>query len=479
MSDYDLIVLGAGATGLTAARVARSAGHRVALVEQDRPGGDCTHYGCVPSKTLIETARRVAALRDGGERGYSGTVEVDFPVVINHVQATIASVEQDESPELLAADGIDLVRGHATFTGSHSVDVEGTRLTGRRFVLAMGAQAAVPPLPGLADAPYLTNETVFSLREQPGHLLVLGGGPIGCELGQAFRRLGSDVTVIQGPPSLLVRDDPEAGRVLRASMEHDGVTVRTGSAVTRVSAGRTLTLADGSSVSGSHLLVAAGRKPRTDTLALQVPGVEVDRRGLIIVDEHLRTTAEHVFAAGDCASPLRFTHVGYQQGRIAAGNAFATPRRPGPLGGLRSWDASVVPWVTFTDPEVAHVGLTETAAFAEYGEAALVTYAPDTTSDRARTAGRTDGFVKMIAVPRRLLRGKPFLRLVGMTAVGPVAGELITEGALAMRTGMFIGRIAQTIHAYPTWSLANQVAAAQFFGTYAGRTARPARLNSE
>jgi len=336
MGDYDLIVLGAGATGLSAARAARAAGHRVALVERDRLGGDCTHYGCVPSKTLIQTARQVAALRGGEQRGYRGTVEIDFPAVIKHVRATIALIEQDESPEMLAAEGIDLVRGHAQFTRSHSVDVDGATLTGGRFILAVGARAAVPPVSGLADVPHLTNETVFSLEEQPAHLLVLGGGPVGCELAQAFRRLGSEVTVIQRSPTLLIRDEPEARRVLRMSLERDEVSVRTGSAVAAVAAGPTLTLDDGSSVSGSHLLVAAGRAPSTDSLALDVPGVELDRRGFVVVDGHLRTTAKHIFAAGDCASPLQFTHVGYQQGRIAAGNAFAAPRRPGLLGGLRA-----------------------------------------------------------------------------------------------------------------------------------------------
>lgn len=475
MTDYDLLVLGAGATGLAAGRAARAAGHTVALVEQDRPGGDCTHYGCVPSKTMIETARRVAALRDGDERGYRGTVEVDFPAVMKHVQATIAVIERDESPELLKRQGIDLITGHAVFTGAHTVDVEGTTLTGRQIIVAIGARPAIPPVPGLADVPYLTNETVFSLTEQPDHLLVLGGGPIGCELAQAFRRLGSEVTVIQGPPALLPRDEPEAGRILQAALEHDGIRLRLGTTVTEVAAGPALTLSDGTSVAGSHLLVAAGRQPRTEGLALHVPGVDLDRRGLVVVDEHLRTTADHIFAAGDCASVLQFTHVGFLQGRIAAGNAFAAPRRPGFAGGLRKWDAAGVPWVTFTDPEIAHVGLTEAEAFERYGDSALVSFAADTTSDRARAAGETTGFVKMIAAPRRLLRGKPFLRLVGMTVVGPVAGELIIEGALARQTGMLIGRIAQTMHAYPTWGMSNQYAAGQFFGEYAGRTARPAR----
>jgi len=480
VADYDLVVLGAGATGLGAARAGRAGGRRVALVEPDRPGGDCTHYGCVPSKTLIETARRLAAARDGGSRGLRASVEVDFAAVTRHVQSVIAEVERDESPALLARQGIDLLVGAGRFLDPTTIEVtvpDGTprRVHAERVVLATGAKAAVPDLPGLAGTPYLTNETVFSLTEQPAHLLVLGGGPIGVELAQAYRRLGSAVTVVERASRLLEHDEPEAGRVVRAALERDGVGVCTDSAVRAVSPGPTLHLADGSTVRGSHLLIAVGRTPRTADLGLAAAGVSTDERGAVVVDDYLRTTAPGVLAAGDVASRLQFTHVGDEQGRLAAANAFAPAHRPGLLGGRRAWDASVVPWVTYTEPEVAHVGLTEAAAHARYGEAALVTYVANSTSDRARAAGATEGFVKMIAAPRRVLRAKPFLRLVGMTAVGPVAGELIAQGALAMRTGMFVGRIAQTIHAYPTWSLSTRLAAAQFYGQYGGRTARPAR----
>lgn len=479
MPAYDLVVIGAGAAGLAAARAARRGGRRVALVELARPGGDCTHYGCVPSKTLLEVSRRVHAARTGGDYGFTvAGLEVDFAAVMTRVHATIAEIEQDESPELLARQGIDLVAGRARFVAADTVEVDGRRITGRRFVLATGGEAAVPPVDGLADTPYLTNKTVFDLTELPEHLIVLGGGPIGSELAQAFGRLGAQVSVVQSGDRLLPKDEPEAARLLRRVFEREGVRVLAGSRAVRVSAGPTVHLADGTSVTGSHLLLAVGRRPVTAGLELSVPGVELTPTGHIRVDDRLRTTAEHIYAVGDCASTLQFTHVGDEQGRLAAGNAFASAGRPALAGGPGRWDASVVPWVTFTEPEVAHVGLTETAAYERYGDRALVTFIPMSSQDRPRCAGETDGFVKMIAAPRaRLVSTKALMRLVGMTAVAPTAGELIAEGALAMRTGMLVGRIAQTIHAYPTWSLATRLCAAQFYASYGGREARSARAD--
>ena len=272
MNPYDVIIIGAGAAGLSAARAARSAGRRVALVEAGRPGGDCTHYGCVPSKALLETARRIAGARDGAAYGFSAPVTVDFPAVMQRVRRVIADIEQDESPELLARQGIDLVAGWARFTSPHSVDVDGRRLTAGRFVLAIGAHAAIPPIPGLDQTPYLDNKSVFALTALPAHLLVLGGGAIGCELAQAFRRLGAQVTLVEAAPTLLVKEEPEAAAVLTAVLAREGVTVRTGAAVERVSRspdGPLLHLSDGTTVSGPHLLVR-GRPGAGDGRA--VPG---------------------------------------------------------------------------------------------------------------------------------------------------------------------------------------------------------------
>ena len=467
MSDYDLVVIGAGATGLSAARSARRDGRRVALVEAARPGGDCTHFGCVPSKALLETARRVQAARNGKAYGFSATVDVDFPRVMDRVHAVIADIERDESPALLKSEGIDLLADWGVVTGPTSLDVGGRRVSFDKLVVASGSRAFVPPVDGLDAVPYLDNKNVFALRELPAHLIVLGGGPIGIELAQAFRRLGAQVTVVEGAPTLLGREEPEAQQAVTAALEREGVVVKVGTTAVRVEPGPVVHLDDGTAVSGSHLLVAVGRTPATDGLGLETAGVRLDR-GRVVTDEHLRA-ADTVWAAGDCTSRLQFTHVGDEQGRMAARNAFA-----GPLPWKRgTWDERVVPWVTFTEPEVGHVGLTESQAYEQHGAKAVVSIAWDRDGDRGRTAGETDGFVKLIAVPGPvggLVTGK----LVGMTAVGPMAGELIAEGALSMRSGSVVGRMAQTIHAYPTWSLTTRYAAAQFFDR--GRSpARPAR----
>lgn len=467
MADYELVVLGAGATGLGAARTARQAGRKVALVEAERPGGDCTHFGCVPSKALLETARRVQAARSGPRYGFSAEPTVDFPKVMERVRGVIADIERDESPALLARQGIDLLQGWGVVTGPHSLEVDGRPLTFDRLVVASGSRALVPPIDGLAEVAYLDNKTVFSLTELPEHLLVLGGGPIGVELAQAFRRLGAQVTVIEAMPTIVGREEPEARHALATVLEREGVQLRTGASVTRVSAGPVLHLSDGTSVSGSHLLVAVGRRPSTDGIGLGTAGVRLEK-GLVVTDARLRA-ARTVWAAGDCTSRLQFTHVGDEQGRLAARNAFAR----GPFGG-KAWDDRVVPWVTFTEPEIAHVGLTEAEALEKYGDKARVSVVLDKTGDRARTAGETDGLVKLIAVPGPI-GGMLLGKLVGMTVVGPMAGEQIAQGALAMQVGALVGRLAQTIHAYPTWSLSTRIAAARFFGAHGGTSARKAR----
>lgn len=475
MTSYDLVVVGAGATGLGAAAGARASGKSVALVEADKPGGDCTHTGCIPSKTLIETARRVREARNGASYGFRSEVEVDYPAVMARVRAVVSEVAQGESPDRLRRRGIDLWPGHGRLLGDSDVKAGRSTIRGDRIILATGAGPTIPDLPGLADVDYLTNESLFELSELPPRLLVLGGGVTGCELAQAYARLGSTVTLVEAQRRVLPEEEPEASEVIGRALESSGVRLLLGRRLDRIETGPVLRLADGTDVSGSHLLIAVGRTPRTERLGLGAAGVEVGEAGLIKVDEHLSTTAEGVFAAGDCACALRYTHVGYEQGRLAAHNAFAPHNRPGLLGGRREWDDTAIPRVTFTDPEVAQVGLTESLAFAAYGEAAQVSYVPDVESDRARCAGRSEGFVKLIAAPPKVLRSKLLIKLVGMTVVGPVAGELITQGTLAMRPGVPVGRIAQSVHAYPTWSTSVRMAAALFFGGYGGHSARPAR----
>ncbi|MDP9397905.1 MAG: FAD-dependent oxidoreductase [Actinomycetota bacterium] len=479
MSSYDLVVIGAGATGLAAARAARKAGRRVALVDKARPGGDCTHYGCVPSKALLDIAHRVAGARTAEQWGLPPVGEIDFGRAMRHVHDVIAQIEQDESPEQLAAEGIDLVQGWARFASPHGIDVDGRSLDAGRYVLATGAHAATPPVDGLDTVPYLDNTTVFDLQERPEHLLVLGGGAIGLELAQAFAQLGSRVTVIEAAPRLLIKEEPEVSTVITTVLQWDGVEVRTGAAVEKVTAGPTLHLRGGHPVSGSHLLVAVGRTPATAGMDLDKAGVALGEHSEVVTDDYLRTTAEHVFAAGDCTSPLQFTHVGDEQGRLAAGNAFASRRFvPGFAGGPTPFDARVVPWVTFTDPEVGRVGLTEQQAFDTYGERARVAVVTLDEMDRPRTSARTEGYIKLLAGPRLVARHQVLDQVIGLTAVAPAGGELAAQIAIAMRTRMLAGRLVQTITPYPTYALGLRVAAARLFGEYGGRSWRPARSDN-
>jgi pyruvate/2-oxoglutarate dehydrogenase complex dihydrolipoamide dehydrogenase (E3) component len=451
--DVDLIILGGGAAGLGAARAARARGASVLLVERHRVGGDCTFTGCVPSKAIIEAAGR-------GE-GFDGAMK--------NVRRAVEEVAATESSEILRHQGIDVVEGSARFIGPGAVRIDGTRAHGGAVVIATGAQPTIPPIAGLESVPYLTNETLFDLTSLPESIAVLGGGPIGVEMAQAFARLGAAVTLIEGARRLLSKEEPLASAVVARALRQSGVTIRMGAAVEKVAArapapGVRLHLADGSSVEARSLLVAVGRTPSTKDLDLEAAGVDVDERGFVRVDDRLRASAKRIFAAGDVAEPLQFTHVAYETGRVAARNALA--HLP-----LHRFRPTRVPWVTFSDPEVARVGTAESDAAGIGGRVAFV---PMSEVDRAVSAGRTEGCIKIIAGPRRVLGRVAGGQLLGATVVAPRAGEMIHEVVLAMAAGMFPARLALTTHAYPTWSMAVQQAAAQFFGEFGGRRARPA-----
>ena len=453
--SWDLIVLGGGAAGLGAVRAGAAAGARVLLVSEGEIGGECTFTGCVPSKTLIEAAA-------------SGTV---FPAAMAAVGHAVAAIAATETPAVLAREGIEVFRGRAVFTSPREVSAGGRALRARAFVVATGSQPSVPPVPGLAGTGYLTNETIFGLGELPGRLAVLGGGPVGCELAQAFARLGSQVTVIEAAPRLLPAADPEASRVVAEVFAAERISVRTGVAAASVKHDEktvALALASGEEVTADRLLVATGRRPVTGGLGVEAAGVRLDQRGHIVTDRHLATAARGIYAAGDVTGRMPFTHAAFAMGRLAACNALR--RRWSPHGTFKT---AAIPWVVFTDPEVAQVGLTEAQA-ATSCAGARVAWLPAGEVDRAVTAGRTEGFVKIIAGRRRVLRGAGGGRVLGATIVAARAGEMIHEPALAIRTAMFTGRLAQATHAYPTWSLAIQQAAAQFFGEFGGRTARDA-----
>ncbi|MBA3310669.1 MAG: FAD-dependent oxidoreductase [Nocardioidaceae bacterium] len=445
--DYDLIVLGGGAAGLGAARAAVARGARTLLVSDGEPGGDCTFTGCVPSKTLIESARS----------------DTPYDVAARRIREVVAQIAATEDAPALRSEGIDVDLGRARFVGSGRVVVDGATYAARRFVIATGSTPAVPPIPGLAESPYLTNETVFDEPALPGSLVVLGGGAIGCELAQAFRRLGSEVTLIEAADRLLPQEEPEASQVVAEVFGREGIDVRMSTSVVKVGPGLRLSLSGGSVVAAERLLVTVGREPCTADLGLDAAGVGVDERGCVRTDRHLATTARGIYAAGDVAGRLQLTHAAFAMGRLAAANA---------LGRVPStYREDAIPWVTFTDPEVARVGISEADAPSESRVAEL----PMTAVDRALTADATDGFVKLIAGRRRVVGAMGGGKVLGATIVAARAGELIHEPALAMATGMFTGRLAATTHAYPTWSSAVQLAAAQFFMTIDGRSARTVR----
>ncbi len=454
MADHDLIVIGGGAAGLTAARAGRRAGASVLLVSEGPLGGECTFTGCVPSKALI------AAASQG----------IPFTEAMSRVRAKVAQIAAAEDDDVFRAEGIEVLHQRARLLGAGRVEAGGSRRSARAIVVATGAGPAVPGIPGLHALEPLTSDDVFDLVRMPRSLAVLGGGPQGCELAQAFARLGTRVTLLEQGPRLLPGEEPEASEVVAAALARDGVDVRPGLRVERAeAAGEGARLAgEGWSVEAERVLVAAGRVPRTEGLGLDVAGIELDAAGYVVTDDRLATAARGVYAAGDVTGRLPFTHAAALMGRIAAANALR--RRRG-----QRFDATPIPWVTFTHPEVARVGMVEAEAAARGGRVAEL---PMASNDRAIVEGETDGFVKLIAGPRGALRNLGGGRVLGATIVAARGGELIHEPALAMHTGMFAGRLAQVTHAYPTWSMAVQQAAAQFFIEIDGRTARPARAGA-
>lgn len=456
-TDVDLIVVGGGSGGLGAARAAARRGASTLLVQQGRIGGDCTFTGCVPSKALLSAAGRGAS----------------FSEAMTAVDRAVEAVAAREQDDALARDGVQVRHGWATFRGPNEIDVDGTRVRARRVILATGASPRIPDVDGLDDVDTLTSDSLFQLRTRPEHLLILGGGPIGAEMGQAFARLGSRVTIVEAHDRILRREEPEASDVVAGALAADGVDVRTGQRVERVTSGAggvvTVSLGDGEEVVGDRLLVAAGRRAVTDGLDLEEAGVELDERGFVRTDDTMATSAPGVWAVGDVTGRLQLTHAANRMGLVAVHNALARRARVRP----QRFDASQVPWATFTSPEVGRVGMTEADSAAHGGR---VAYLPMREVDRAIATGETAGFIKLIAGPRRAIGRAGGGVLLGATAVAPVGAELVHEVALAMRARLFTGRVAQTVHTYPSWSMAVQQAAAQFFFEIEGRSARPATV---
>jgi pyruvate/2-oxoglutarate dehydrogenase complex dihydrolipoamide dehydrogenase (E3) component/uncharacterized membrane protein YdjX (TVP38/TMEM64 family) len=448
--DRNLVVIGAGSAGLVSAYIAATVRAKVTLVEKHEMGGDCLNTGCVPSKALIHAAKLVAQTRGAKEVGLdAGEVRVDFRAVMERVQRAIATVAPHDSVERYQMLGVDVQRGHARIVSPWVVEVDGKQISTRAIVIASGAEPHVPDLPGLADSGYLTSETLWQLREQPTRMVVLGGGPIGCELAQAFARLGSQVVQIQSHARLLAREDDEVSAFVRERLTADGVDVRTAHkavVVERDGDDQVLVCDDGSKrvrVPFDTLLVAVGRQPRTAGFGLEELGIAAER--MVETDAWLATLYPNIYACGDVAGPYQFTHVAAHQAWYASVNAL--------FGQFKRFrvDYSVIPAVTFVDPEVARVGLNEREAKQQEIDYEVTRYELDEL-DRAITENHASGFIKVLTVP-----GKDCI--LGATIVGQHAGEMLTEFVLAMRHGLGLEKILATIHAYPTWAEANKYAA--------------------
>ncbi len=465
MTDtYDLVAIGGGTAGLAAVQTAVALGKRALLVSEGPLGGECTWNGCVPSKALIEAARVHHSAAGAGAFGiHVDGVSVDFPAVMGRVRDVIDRIARFEDEDHLRGGGIEVRRGRAELVSAGEVRVDGAAIRAERVVIATGSHPAAPPIPGLDSVPYLTNESLFELTSQPAHLLVLGAGPIGLEMAQSFARLGSTVDVIDVVADYLPREDPQVADLSLRLLEREGVHFTLGAKTTSVSHdGSTFRLdlevaGAEHTLSGDGLLVATGRRPNLDGLALEKLGVRTTKAG-IAVDAHLRTSLAGVYAAGDVTGILPFTHAAAYQGRLAARNA---------LGKRAAASYRVVPWVIFTDPEIAHVGLTEPEARAKHGEDVHVATLPFTAIDRAVITGETDGMIKVITKGNPLIGHAGGGAVLGAHIIGPGAGELIHEFVVAMQVRAFGGRLAQAIHAYPAMSVGVQQAAAQLFA--AGR----------
>lgn len=457
---FDLAVIGGGTAGLVAAQTAAHLKRRVLLVSEGPLGGECTWNGCVPSKALIEAASLRHTAANAGRFGIRiDDVRVDFPAVIDHVHDVIDQIARYEDEAHLEALGVVVRRGRAALVDARTVQVGDERFVAERVLICTGSRPEIPPIDGLDSVPYLTNETIFDLREQPQHLIVLGAGAVGLELAQAFVRLGTGVDVIDVVAELLPREDPDIAATMRGILESEGIGLHLGAQPLRVSAadgGIEVTARDAAGerrLRGDQLLVATGRRPNVDGMGLDAVGVRVAKRG-VVTDTHLRTSVNGIFAAGDVTGTLPFTHVAAYQGRLAAHNAFE-----------RQQAASyrVIPWVIFTDPEIAHVGLTEPEARRAHGDSVHIATLPFTAVDRAVITRQTRGMLKVITGGRPLLGHAGGGTILGAHITGPGAGELIHEFVVGMQVRAFSGRLAQAIHAYPTMSVGVQQVVARLF----------------
>jgi len=440
--DYHIAVIGAGSGGLVVASGAASLGAKVALIEASKMGGDCLNYGCVPSKTFLKSAHVATEIRHSRELGLAAKLEgTHLGAVMERVSSVIAEIEPHDSVERYEGLGVTVLKGRGILKDSHTIEVDGLLVTAKNIVLATGSEAAVPPIPGLDTISYLTNRTIFDLKTLPKHLIVLGGGPIGLELGQGFAQLGSKVSVVDFLPHLFPNDDSEVVPIMEQRMQEEGIDLYLSSKIIELKEkdGEKYVIIekDGKKeiLSGDHILVALGRVPNTKSLGLESAGVDVDPRGFIVTDNRLRTTQKNIYACGDSVGPYLFTHMaGYQAGIILRNAIFKLPAKV---------DYSCVPWVTYTRPEVAHVGYTEQEARDKglYVDNILVNLAD---MDRAKAEHEKIGFLKLIM-------GKKS-RIIGATIVGEKGGEMIALAALAIQQKLKATSFLNMTFPYPTQS---------------------------
>lgn len=438
MAKQDLVILGGGAGGLVVASVIAQLGLKVTLIEKTaRLGGDCLHNGCVPSKTLIHSARVAHLMRHADRFGLPVVdFDIEFEKVIDHVNDVIDHIQQHDDPERFREYGCDVRFGKAAFISPHEVSVGDEAIRGRKFVIATGSYPVIPPIPGLEESGYLTNETIFNRRQLPKTLVIIGGGPIGVEMAQAFARFGCQVTIIDNSPNLLSQDDPDVAQTLAEVLEKEGVTLALSaqiSSVRREGEMRQVRLADGQAIDCEQILVATGRRPSLNGLQLDKAGVETEE-GRLVLDNRLRTSQKHIYAVGDAAGPYQFTHMAEYQAGIAIANiAFKFPKKV---------DYRLVPRVTYTDPEVASIGASESELM-QKGVKYHTAQFPFSGIDRAITEMKTDGLAKIFLHKNRI---------AGATLIGPHAGELMHELSLAMRLNAKARDVADMIHAYPSYA---------------------------
>ena len=453
--DRNLIVIGAGSAGLVSSYIAAMVKAKVTLIEAHEMGGDCLNTGCVPSKALIKSAKVAHQIADAARFGIGASAPVvDFPAVMRRVRDVITAIEPHDSVERFTGLGVDCVKGYARFIDPWTVEIDGERrMTAKSFIIATGAAPLIPPLPGVEDSGYLTSETLWdsmaTRTHAPARLVILGGGPIGCELAQAFQRLGSHVTVVEMADRLLLKEDADAAFLVTARLQAEGVSVRTGHRALRFETGKTLIVAgpEGEvAVPYDDIIIAVGRKPRVSGFGLEELGLVVD--GRLENDAFLRTNMPHILCAGDVAGKQQLTHGGSHEAWYASVNALARPFKK-----YRT-DYRVLPRVTYTEPELATVGLTEAEA-QEQGVAYDLTRYDLDDLDRAIAESEAHGFVK-------ILTAKGSDRILGATIIGQNAGEILAEVTFAMKHKMGLRKILQTIHPYPTWAEANKYAAGQF-----------------